>query len=77
MVSNQQDSVSTFERPFYTIVGVYMLGFLIAALGIVAHEAIHGLSWAYFSGRPLSAVKFGFQVKTLTPYAHCKEPIEA
>ena len=68
---------STFERPFYTIVGIYVLGFLIAALGILAHEAIHGLSWAYFSGKSLSAVKFGFQAKTLTPYAHCKEPIEA
>jgi hypothetical protein len=51
------------------------LGSLI--LGIVAHEAIHGLSWAVFGRKPLRSVEFGFQVRTLTPYAHCKEPIPA
>ena len=26
--------------------------------------------------KPLSSIKFGFQWKTLTPYAHIKEPVE-
>lgn len=68
---------ATFERPVVSIVAVYVIGFLVVAFGIAAHEAIHGLSWAYFGGKQMSAIKFGFQVKTLTPYAHCKEPIEA
>ncbi len=68
---------STFERPLYSVAGIYALGFLVVATGVVVHELIHGLSWAYFSGKPLSAIKFGFQAATLTPYAHCKEPIEA
>ncbi len=69
---------STFERPVFGLVAVYVIGFLIVAFGIAAHEAIHGLlSWAYFGGKPLGAIKFGFQARTLTPYAHCKEPIEA
>jgi hypothetical protein len=51
---------------------------LIAAvlLGIVVHELIHGLSWVIFGRKPFSAIKFGFQWKTLTPYAHLKEPVE-
>ncbi len=68
---------SIFERPVVGVVAVYVIGFLVIAFGIAAHEAIHGLSWAYFGGKPVGAIKFGFQVKTLTPYAHCKEPIEA
>ncbi len=45
-------------------------------LGIATHEFIHGFSWMIFGHKPLSAIKFGFQWKTLTPYAHLKEPIE-
>lgn len=51
------------------------LGVLIA--GTFAHEAIHGLSWALFGRKPLGSISFGFQLKTLTPYAHCKEPMRA
>lgn len=45
-------------------------------LGIAAHELIHGLSWVIFGDKPFSAIKFGFQWKTFTPYAHLKEPVE-
>ncbi len=45
-------------------------------LGIAGHEVIHGLSWMVFSHKPLSAIQFGFQWRTFTPYAHLKEPIE-
>lgn len=43
---------------------------------IVVHELIHGLAWAIAGRKAFSAVKFGFQWKTITPYAHLKEPIE-
>ncbi len=49
------------------------LGILI--LGTILHELIHGLTWMIASKKPLSALKFGFQVKTLTPYAHFREPL--
>lgn len=49
--------------------------FLILA-GIPAHELIHGLSWAIVGKKPYSSIKFGFMWKTLTPYAHVKEPLE-
>lgn len=45
-------------------------------LGVIAHELIHGLSWAIFGHKPFSSIEFGFQWKTLTPYAHLKEPVE-
>ena len=45
-------------------------------LGIVVHELIHGISWVIFGHKPFSAIKFGFQWKTFTPYAHLKEPVE-
>lgn len=49
---------------------------LAVILGIATHEIIHGLSWMVFGHKPLSVIKFGFQWKTLTPYAHLLEPVE-
>ncbi len=44
--------------------------------GILAHELIHMLTWAFFAKKPLKVFKLGFQWKSLTPYAHCKEPMD-
>ena len=49
---------------------------IFVAAGILVHELLHGLSWALFGRKPLTAVKFGFMWKTITPYAHFKEPLE-
>lgn len=49
--------------------------FPVLIFGIVVHELIHGASWAYFSRKPFKVIKFGFQIKSLTPYAHYREPI--
>lgn len=54
----------------------FNLLFLLVVLGVVVHEIIHGVSWAFFGRKPFSAIKFGFQWKTITPYAHIKEPVE-
>ncbi len=48
----------------------------IFAIGIVFHELIHGLSWMLAGKLSLKEMKFGFQLKTLTPYAHCTVPIQ-
>lgn len=50
--------------------------FVLIVIGIVVHEFIHGITWAIFARKPFSAIKYGFQIKTLTPYAHLKEPVE-
>jgi hypothetical protein len=44
-------------------------------VGIIVHEAIHGITWAMVAKIPISEIKFGFQIKTFTPFAHCKIPI--
>jgi hypothetical protein len=44
-------------------------------LGVIAHEIIHGLTWKILVQIPNHQIKYGFQFKTLTPYAHCKVPI--
>ena len=54
----------------------FMLLIAIVLLGVVVHELIHGIAWVLFGRKPFSAIKFGFQWKTLTPYAHLKEPVE-
>lgn len=53
-----------------------LLSFLLFfVVGIVVHEAIHGLAWKLLSGKPWSAFKFGVMASSLTPYAHCTEPM--
>jgi hypothetical protein len=53
-----------------------MILFAIVMVGVVVHELIHGITWMLFGHKPFAAIKFGFQWKTLTPYAHLKEPVE-
>ncbi len=45
--------------------------------GVMMHELIHGVSWALFGRKPLRSIRYGIQWKTLTPYAHCSEPMAA
>ncbi|MBC7776613.1 MAG: DUF3267 domain-containing protein [Phycisphaerae bacterium] len=47
----------------------------VAVIGIIVHELIHGFSWMAAARLPFSTMKFGFQMKTFTPYAHCTVPI--
>jgi hypothetical protein len=53
-----------------------MILFIVVIVGVVAHELIHGITWVLFGGKLFASIKFGFQWKTLTPYAHLKEPVE-
>jgi hypothetical protein len=61
------------ENPVNAKITVY--GFFLL-FGILIHELIHMFCWALFAKKPLSAFKLGFQWKSLTPYAHCKEPMD-
>ena len=46
-------------------------------LGVVAHELIHGATWAAFAPDGWKSIKFGFNLKALMPYANCKTPLRA
>ena len=49
---------------------------VVILVGVVIHELIHGISWMIFGHKPFSAIEFGFQWKTFTPYAHLKKPVD-
>jgi len=50
---------------------------LIFFFGIILHEIIHAISWVMFAKIPFSKIKFGFNVRSLSPYAHCGEAVTA
>lgn len=64
------------SRPLYGI-AAYAMGAVVAVIGIVAHELLHGITFALLAQRPLSAVEFGFQRTTFTPYARAREAMPA
>jgi hypothetical protein len=45
--------------------------------GLMAHEFVHGLSWKLFGRLRWQNIRFGVQLKTFTPYARPKVPIQA
>lgn len=55
--------------------GGYMLFFVLMLVGIVVHELIHGISWAFFAPGGWKSISFGVLWKVLTPYCHCDEPM--
>jgi hypothetical protein len=63
-------SAGAFFAPFWRFMAL-VLG------GVVAHEGLHGIAWRWASGLPASAISFGVQWKTLTPYAHASAPMRA
>jgi len=48
---------------------------VILLVGIVAHELIHGITFAIFAPRGYHSVSYGVLWKSLTPYAHCDDPL--
>lgn len=45
-------------------------------MGIVVHELIHGLVWSLFAKQGFRSIRFGVLWKYLTPYCHCKDPLQ-
>ncbi len=54
-----------------------LLFLVVFVAGLAVHELLHAVSWMVFGRRPRSAIHFGIDKKTLSPYAHCKEPLAA
>lgn len=61
---------------FYDIsLTAILISVIVVVLGFVVHEIIHGLTWQFFARKKSSLVKYGIDSKTLSPYAHCQEPM--
>lgn len=58
----------SFIKLFTPVVGM--------VLGIVVHELIHGIFFAMYAQKGFKSIKFGILWKMLTPYCHCKEPLQ-
>jgi len=69
------DRLSGAFQVAFTEAPGWSLGILLA--GILIHELLHGLGWTLASRKGWEAVSFGFQLKTLTPYAHLDGKIMA
>ncbi|MBR5061070.1 MAG: DUF3267 domain-containing protein [Prevotella sp.] len=81
-------SAIVFLVPFFMIwkgrkpIGELIGGFgdwgitlILFIMGIVVHELIHGITWAYFTKSGWKSISFGVIWKLLTPYCHCDEPM--
>ncbi|MDN3608039.1 DUF3267 domain-containing protein [Kaistella yonginensis] len=53
-----------------------ILPLIILISGIIIHELIHGVFFAFFAKNGFRSIKFGILWKMLTPYCHCKEPLK-
>ncbi|AFY53200.1 hypothetical protein Riv7116_0606 [Rivularia sp. PCC 7116] len=54
----------------------FSLFMLAIFIGVIIHELIHGITWQFFSKKKSNAIRYGIDWKTMSPYAHCKEPME-
>ena len=68
--------VGQFAAGFDDLFANFFIFLVVFFLGIIVHELIHGFIWMFFGKLPFSAIKFGFQLKSLTPYAHCTVPLK-
>lgn len=55
--------------------GAAVLVLVMLVAGIIAHELIHGITWACFAKRGFRSIRIGVMWGMLTPYCHCKEPL--
>lgn len=53
---------------------LFILAFI---LGVVVHEALHGVGLVLFGRVPWGAVRFGVNWKALMPIAHCNAPLSS
>ena len=60
--------LSLLESPFLFILAIIA--------GIFVHEYLHKIGWMVFGKMPSASITFGFQLKTLSPYAHATQPME-
>jgi hypothetical protein len=52
-------------------------GVLLFIVGLLTHEFVHGLTWKLVGRLPWRHIRFGFQLKTFTPFVHVTTPLGA
>jgi hypothetical protein len=69
-------SLSGLFNNFVEAGAIFVKVFVLLLLGILLHELIHGITWAFYAKRGFRSIRFGVLWKLLTPYCHCKEPLK-
>lgn len=59
------------------VVLTFHTGVLLFIAGLLTHEFVHGLTWKLMGRLPWRHIRFGFQLKTFTPFAHVITPLPA
>jgi len=59
----------------FLIYKYFYLSIVILIFSILLHELIHGLTWIWFGKKAVHTIYYGFNLKALSPYAHCREPL--
>lgn len=54
----------------------FLLTWIIAIISIPIHEFLHGFTWKVFCKNGWGSIHFGVMWSKLTPYCHCKEPLD-
>lgn len=60
----------------YGSLGLFVIIIAISIVGVILHELIHGFCWGLFAKNGFKSISFGVVWKMLTPYCHCKEPLQ-
>lgn len=70
---------NAFIDAFRDFLSGYLILFLAISIGIILHEALHGLTWAWFCRGGSRSIRYGIKWQALAPYAQCSEtlPIRA
>jgi hypothetical protein len=55
----------------------FVFALLVFISGVLLHEWLHGLAWMFAGGLEHDAIKYGFKLSALAPYAHCKVAVRA
>ena len=66
-----------FDAGVHVFMNNILIFMAVFIAGILAHELIHAAAWSLFARLPFKTIRFGFQIQTLTPYAHCPGPVPA
>ena len=53
-----------------------ILHIVLMIVSIPVHEGLHGLGWRFFCKEGWRSIQFGVMWESLTPYAHCREPLK-
>ena len=52
-------------------------GVVVVLIGLVTHEALHALGFYLFGKVNIATIRFGFNWRTITPFAHCSTVMSA